>query len=65
MSEPFTVYGSEHTVGDPTCCPNWGTLETHPDCGGLVHHQYVDEGWDYIAYAHRCDRCGEDVYVRD
>ena len=63
----FAVHGLgnpvDHTIGDEDCAACWSDTYpkrcNDPECRGLIHQEYEDEGEDYIAFHYECDICGD------
>lgn len=53
------IDGTEHEDGVIDCAECWAEC-TPCSCGGLIHHQFIDESYDSVIICHRCDKCQED-----
>lgn len=56
--------GDAHLVGDKECSAGWCwfTEPAECKCGGLIHAEFADEGWDSVILYYECDRCGHDYW---
>lgn len=55
------IDGDEHIIGDTECNNCWS--DNYPKkckCGGLIHQQFIDESYDSVCTAKRCDNCNDD-----
>lgn len=60
--EPFDFGDYIHLTGDKGCGPCWDGYPKPcdtPECTGLIHANFGDEGWDSYWLDTKCDVCGE------
>lgn len=52
----------QHVIGNDRCCEGWCGGHGYPkpcSCGGLIHADFGDEGFDGYWLYTKCDTCGE------
>jgi hypothetical protein len=56
----FFVNNAQHSGNDRRCAECYRGFPTKCVCGGLIHAQFIKEGWEGgVQVAHNCDVCGD------